>query len=385
MVCGGGIMWKVIENVSVVLENRIIWDGVILINGETIADVGAKGTVLVPEDAQRIDGCGAYVGPGLVDIHVHGGNGYNTWEEPEKAGEYFLRHGTTTFLAAMSGSRTFDVIMDGIARLKGAMGKVKNLKGIFFEGPYFNTLYGANAHKNPWKGPIEKEQYTAMVDLAGDAAVSWMIAPERPGVHEFMSYARKVNPQLIFTVGHSEATPEQIHKLGNMRPKILTHAMNATGRVNEVRGIRGSGPDEYCYTNPDMYAELISDSCAIHVTPMNQQFLLKIKGLERVILVTDGTAYNNPAPEKYAHIDDLNFDDKGGLAGSRLTMDKACRNVMSSTGCGIAQAFLMASTNPARAMGWDDIGSIEMGKRANLVFVDDKFNVKQVMLDGEIC
>ena len=378
-------MLKALENVSVILENRIIWDGMIVMEDGIITAVGAKGSISIPEDAQHIDGCGAYVGPGFVDIHVHGGNGYNTWEEPEKTGAYFLRHGTTSFLATMSGSRTFDVFMDGIARLKDAMDKVKNLKGIFFEGPYFNTLYGANAHKNPWKGPIEREKYTAMVDLAGDAAVSWMIAPERPGVEEFMAYARKVNPNLIFTVGHSEATPEQIHALGKMRPKILTHAMNATGRINEVRGIRGSGPDEYCYTNPDMYAELISDSCAIHVTPTNQQLLLKIKGVERVILITDGTAYNNPAPAQYAHIDDLNFDDMGGLSGSRLTMDKACRNVMASTGCGIAQAFMMASTNPARAMGWEDIGSIEVGKRADLVLVDDKFNVKQVFLGGQLC
>ena len=378
-------MLKAIENVSVILENRIIWDGVILIEDETITAVGDRRTVTIPENAQRIDGGGVYVGPGFVDIHVHGGNGFNTWDEPEKTGQYFLRHGTTSFLATMSGSRTFEVIMAGIARLKGAMGKVKNLKGIFFEGPYFNTLYGANAHINPWKGPIEEEKYQAMVDLAGEDAVSWMVAPERPGVYEFMTYARKVNTNLIFTVGHSEATPEQIQALGKMRPKILTHAMNATGRINEVRGVRGSGPDEYCYMNPDMYAELISDSCAIHVTPTNQQMLLKIKGVERVILITDGTAYNNPAPAQYAHIDDLNFDDMGGLSGSRLTMDKACRNVMSSTGCGIAQAFMMAASNPARAMGWDDIGSIEAGKKADLVFVDDKFNVQQVMLRGEIC
>ena len=87
----------------------------------------------------------------------------------------------------------------------------------------------------------------------------------------------------------------------------------------------------------------------------------------------------------YIDNDDLNFDDRGGLAGSKLTMDKACKNVMGSTGCGIAQAFVMASTNPARAVGLDDVGSIEVGKEADLVFVDDKFHVQQVMLQGELC
>lgn len=376
---------KAIKNANIVLENGIIWDGTLLIEDGKIQAVGESRDLLVPEDAQVIDAAGAYVGPGFVDIHVHGGNGYNTWEEPEKTGEYFLKHGATSFLATPSGSRSFEVLLEGIRTLNGAMGKVKNLKGIFFEGPYFNTKYGANAHKNPWKGPIDENQYKQLVDLAGKNAVTWMIAPERPGVAAFMEYARKVNPDVIFTVGHSEATPDQIHCLGDMRPKILTHAMDATGRTNDGGGTRGCGPDEYCFTHPEMYAEMISDSAAVHVNPTNQQMIIRVKGLHRVILITDGTAYNNPAPEKYARYDDLNFDDRGGLAGSKLTMDKACRNVMASTGCSIAQAFVMASTNPARAIGLEDVGSIEVGKVADLVFVDDKFNVKQVMLEGEIC
>ena len=83
---------------------------------------------------------------------------------------------------------------------------------------------------------------------------------------------------------------------------------------------------------------------------------------------------------------DLNFDHNGHIAGSKLTMDMACRNIMTHTNCGIAQAFLMASTNPAKVLGMDDeIGSIEKGKIADLVFVDDRFNVKKVMLSGMVC
>jgi len=81
----------------------------------------------------------------------------------------------------------------------------------------------------------------------------------------------------------------------------------------------------------------------------------------------------------------LHFDDKGGLAGSRLTMDKACRNIMTHTNCGIAQAFVMASLNPARVIGLDsEIGSVDVDKKADLIFVDDKFNVAKVMLAGKL-
>lgn len=117
-----------------------------------------------------------------------------------------------------------------------------------------------------------------------------------------------------------------------------------------------------------------------------QRLLIHNKGIARTILITDSTTYNNATPEALAHIRDLNFDHNGDLAGSKMTMELACRNIMTNTNCGIAQAFLMASTNPARAIGMDDeIGSIEVGKKADLVFVDDKFNVQRVLLGGGIC
>ena len=117
-----------------------------------------------------------------------------------------------------------------------------------------------------------------------------------------------------------------------------------------------------------------------------QQLLVHLKGIDRVVLITDSTVHHNPVPEQFAGVTDLNFDARGGLAGSKLTMDVAARNIMTHTNCGIAQAFIMASTNPAKAIGmYDDIGSIEKGKVADLVFVDDIFNVKRVMLGGELC
>ncbi len=112
--------------------------------------------------------------------------------------------------------------------------------------------------------------------------------------------------------------------------------------------------------------------------------LLQIKGVDKVILITDSTVVESPSPECFAHTTDLNFDHNGNLSGSQLTMDRACKNIMSHTNCGIAQAFIMASLNPAKIIGLDEqIGSIEKGKLADLVFVDDKFNVLSVMSEGE--
>ena len=254
------------------------------------------------------------------------------------------------------------------------------------EGPFTNPSYGSHADTNPWRNGIDAETITALVDACGTDVKVWTIAPELPYLLPFLEYARKVNPDVVFAVGHSEATPMQISSLGKYRPTLMTHTMNATGRLPVPGGTRAYGPDEYCFRQPDMFAELISDSCGIHVHPQMQQLLLHTKGLHRVVLTTDSTVHNNPVPPHLAHVKDLNFDPNGGIAGSKITMELACRNIMTHTNCGIAQAFVMASLNPAKAIGMDDeIGSIEVGKIADLVFVDDKFNVQQVMLAGELC
>lgn len=383
----GGMYMKAITNAKVVLENGIIWDGTIIIKNGKIVKVGKSSEIPIDGTTDVIDACGAYVGPGFVDIHVHGGNGFCTSFDTEQAANFFLQHGETTILATPCFEFNFDEFMDALRSIKTVMdsGKAKNVKGIYCEGPYTNANYGALADLNPWKNKVITQQYKAFVDEGGQYVKVWTIAPELEGIMGFVEYARKVNPNVIFSLGHSEAAPMEIRALGAYKPKILVHAMCATGRRPVFDFTRGYGPDEYCFKEPDMYAELISDSCGIHVHPELQQLLVHTKGYHRVILITDSTVYDEPAPENLKHIKDLCFDHNGTLAGSRLTMDCACRNIMSHTNCGIAQAFLMASTNPARVLGLDkEIGSVEIGKIADLVFVDDMFNVKQVMLGGEI-
>lgn len=378
----------VIENAQIVLENGILWDGVLLLEGEQILRYGSVREMKdeIPENAVCIDAKGAYVGPGFVDIHVHGGNGYSTCYNPVEASEFFLRHGTTSLLATTDYHMTFERFLEAIRCVKAASSAARTIRGFYMEGPYTNPDYGSHSYENPWRVPIVPEQFKALVDEAGTMAKVWTVAPERPGLIPFLEYAKKVNPDVVIAVGHSEATPAQIRSLGKYRPTLLTHALNATGRVNETRGLRGYGPDEYCMKQPEVYAELISDSCGIHVHPDMQQLLLHNKGLRKMILITDSTTHNKPVPEKYAHVKDLNFDDRGGLAGSRMTMELACQNIMTHTNCGIAQAFLMAATNPAKAVGLDqELGSIACGKRADLVFVDDRFRIQQVMLGGELC
>lgn len=377
-----------VHNAKVVLETGILWDGLILLDGDRIAEVGSRREVQIPADAEMIDAGGAYVGPGFVDIHVHGGNGHMFDTEPLQAAEHFLRNGETTILATLYYNLSKEGFLESIQKVQEAMaagGAGDAIAGMYMEGPYMNPKFGAMPERNKWKGGISMDAYKEVVDAAGTDAFVWAVAPEREGIAEFVKYAGAVNPHAVFSVGHSEATPAQIRKLKRYGLCLQTHCMDATGSFSEWVGTRGAGPDEACLTDPDMYAELICDSGAVHVNRDLVNLVVRTKGVDKVVLITDSFVSDLPAPEKLKHITDLIFDENCWLSGSKLTMNVACRNLMAHTNCGIAQAFLMASRNPARAIGLDDeIGTIEPGKRANLVFVDDMFNVKNVMLGGKL-
>ena len=376
-----------IENAKIVLENGIIWDGVLLTDGDRIVSAGKRGEVDIPADAERIDAGGAYVGPGFVDIHVHGGNGFSFNRDPLEAAEHFLSHGETTILGTFYFDLSKDEYIAAAARLRDAMnagGAGDAIAGIYMEGPYMNPLYGSNPQGNKWQGDILPEAYEELVSSFGDIVRVWAVAPEREGIEPFMKYVKANNPEAVFAFGHCEATADQIRKVKKYGIMTQTHCMDATNSVSKWFGVRGNGPDEACLADPEIYAELISDSLGVHVHTDNQRLIIKAKGVDRVVLISDSVVSDEQAPPDLAHVTDLVFDVNGWLGGSKLTMPAACRNIMQHTSCGITQAFLMASRNPAKVLGmYDDIGSIEAGKRANLVFVDDMFNVKRVMLNGK--
>ena len=382
---------KAITNCQLVLENGILWDATLLLSDDKIAAFGEARVTEIPKDAEVIDAEENYVGPGFVDIHVHGGGGFQTSTHPIEAAEHFLRHGETSILCTPSGTtiKPLDELIVIIRTIRDAMKVAKNIKGIHMEGPFSNPKYGANEKLNTWgHKPIVKEDFIPLVDAGGTDIKNWMIAPERAneGLIDFLKYARKVNPDVIFSVGHSEATPAEIRALGKYRPKNMTHITNATGRLPAPGGTRSFGPDEYALKEPEMYAEMICDSLSVHVPADLQRYIIKAKTVDKIILVTDSTVYPYPPRPELAHVTDINFDAFGGIAGSKLTMDMACRNIMKHTSCGITEAFLMASRNPARLIGLDDeIGTIEVGKTADLVIVNDRFDVKTVILGGEVC
>ena len=205
-----------IKNARVVLENDIIDSGVILVDGDRIAAVGAADEISVPEGAEVVDAKGNYAGPGFVDIHVHGGNGHLLFKEPLEGAEHFLSHGETTVLPTFYYDLSKEGFLEHIALVKSVIGKGlvgKAIGGFYMEGPYMNPKYGASPEKNKWRGEIKREDYAEILKAAGDYVKVWAIAPERPGIAGFMADAKLANPNVSFAVGHSEALPAEVRLL----------------------------------------------------------------------------------------------------------------------------------------------------------------------------
>ena len=379
-----------IINATLVMPDHLIPDAVLLIENGKIAALGEKRKLPVPVGCAIIDAGGLFVGPGFVDTHAHAGDGSSFELAPEKAALHHLHHGTTSVLATLGTAFTTTRYVEGLRKIRIAMKKPEgaNIVGVHMEGPYINPNYGSGRHTTPWRGPIRSEDYEPILEAGADLIRTWTIGPEREGIEAFLKAVLEVNPNVRFTVGHSEATPQQIEKLIPYGLCICTHHTNATGTLPHRNGVRSVSVDETVNYNNAIYAELISDSMGIHVDPYMQRLIRRLKGPDRLILVSDQTAHNNPNPPGLEHVTDLNFtytkDGFMDVSGSKLTLDAACRNTMVHTGASIVDVFRYASLNPARAVGLTDRGELRVGLRADLVICDHRMNIQSVILKGEI-
>jgi N-acetylglucosamine-6-phosphate deacetylase len=375
-----------IKNATLVMKDHLIPEAVLFIENGLIAGFGEMRNTEIPADCEIIDAEGLYVGPGLVDIHTHAGGGHWFYEEPAEAAQFNLKNGTTTVLPTLYFNMNSEQLIQQAILLQNAMKteECANIAGFYMEAPYMNPKFGADRENNPWKGPICKEEYQPVIDQVGTDAKVWVLAPERENIEQFVQDCKKVNPTVRFSVGHSEASPQQIEALMPYGLCLGTHHTNATGDLPKYPECRGVCVDETVNYNHDIYAELICDSRGIHVDPYMLRLVRKIKGEDRIVLISDACVFDGPVPPGYDGVTDINFDFEGEIAGSKLTLNVACRNMMKHTGASIVDVFRYASTNPSKAVGFADRGLIAKGYRADLVICDHQMNIKSVILKGEL-
>lgn len=379
-----------IINTKLILEDGIIFDGVLLYEGDRIVQLGKRTQVQIPADANIIDAQGLYTAPGLIDIHNHGGPDHLFHEDPVECCRFFLTHGQTTVLPTFYMTLNTQQMLEGLEKMqeasRTAAGKI--IGGLYMEGPYMCPI-GSNQKYIVWNGPIDRKDYQPLLDAMAGYAKVWAIDPAREGIEGFMQDVKKADPKAIFAMGHSAARAADCRKLRKYGLILQTHhgdSGNAPGR-NQVS--IGAGCDHYTLYEPDVYAELICDEMGVHVDEDMVKFVVRTKGVERMILITDHMAdkdhFTNNEADGVLYGPDLNYDYEGHLAGSHLTLENACRNMMTHTGYGLCHAIRMATLNPARMLGIDqEVGSLEAGKKANLILIDDTVRVKSVILEGQL-
>ena len=378
-----------IINTKLILEDGIIFDGVLLYENERIVALGKADEIEIPADAEIIDANGLYTAPGLVDIHCHGSVDVLFHEDPKSCVEHCLQHGTTTILPTFYSNLTAEQYLEGAKRVReldpDGLGKV--LPGLYMEGPYM-APFGSNQKYIRWGGDILREEYEDLINALKGQAKIWAIDPSRKGIEQFMKDVLAIDPNAIFAMGHSTASAADCRKLRKYNLILQTHHGDSGKHPGRAQGTIGAGCDEYTLANPDVYAELICDENGIHVQPELIKMVVRTKGVERMILITDCMTdtdhFTNNEADGIAYGPDLNYDYEGHLAGSHLTLENACRNLMKHTGYGLCHAIRFASINPARMLGMDDeIGSLEAGKIANLILIDDTVRVQKTILHGK--
>ena len=377
---------KAIVNATLVMHDHLIPEAYLLIENGRIAAFGEMRGREIPKDCEVIDAGGLFVGPGMIDIHTHASDRVFFVDDPVTAAQYHLKQGTTTVLPALYFSMDLNGWLDGIRTICAAMADPRciNIGGLYMEGPYLNPKFGCDKENNPWRGPVDRRDYMPIIKAAKNLARVWAVAPEREGILDFVKDVKAANPSAVFSVAHSEAEPFQIEPLVPYGLKIGTHHTDATGTIEKYPEVKGVCVDEFVNYHRDVYAELICDSRGIHVDPYMLRLVRRIKGDDRIILISDAYASDGPIPPGYDGVTDINFDYAGEIAGSKLTLNVAMRNMMKHTGASIVDVFNYASSNPARAVGFDDRGEIAVGKRADLVITNYKMDVQSTIIEGEV-
>jgi len=383
-------MKKILTNCQLILSQGVLSKGAVLIDDEGKIAYAGYESGLPEVDGRIIDLEGKYLSPGFIDIHVHGGNGITFGEGDLAAGlidysNWVLSSGVTGFLTSITGA-TPDELGNKIEFLviefeKGLPG-AKGL-GIHLEGPFMN-IENKGAQNPKWIRTPSLEE-TEMYLEAGKGWIKQVtIAPELPGADEVA--ARFSEAGVVVAIGHSTADYETAVRAMASHWSLITHTFNAqTGLHHRQPGIVGA-----VLTSEDVIAELIADT--VHVHPGAMKVLLRCLGPDRIVLVTDAMEAAGLQDGIY-HLLGAKVIVKNGkatqadgtIASSTALINQCVRNMTRVVEVDLVDAVKMASMNPARVIGMgDDLGSLDVGKQADLAVVDEDINVHMTIVNGEV-
>lgn len=364
-----------------------------LATGDVAIEDGALAFVGEPsthDAADRVvNATEAIITPGFIDLHTHGGGGFNLHTlDPAEILSYARwapRTGLTAFLIAVVGVP--DHMPNEQLRAAVAAGEQHTAGaeplGIFLEGPYLSAAR-RGAHVATWLRPPDLAEINSLLDLTAGRLRLITLAPELPGAAP--AIRRLVEAGVTVSIGHTDATYEQTLEAIQLGVTHATHCCNAMRPL----GHREPGPLAAIAQSPQVQGEIIADS--VHVHPAMVDILTRLLGPERTVLITDalagagmdGTTFDFAGQPAHLERGAARLAD-GTITGSVLTMDQALRNMLRMSHISLPDAVGMLTLNPARAIHADDHkGRLRAGYDADLLIFDTDLTLQATLCRGQV-
>lgn len=371
-----------IQNGRVLINGELRHSNLYIADGRILAVGGEQASNLT------LDAKGAYVTPGFVDLHCHGGGGYDfNTNDPQAvsvAVNTHLAHGTTSLYPTVT-STTPAQTERAMKAIEAAMPSHPSIRGIHLEGPYLSAAQTGAQNPAALKKP-PREEYEPL--LRAYKIARWDYAPENDEGFAFLDalLAHGVLP----SAAHTDATCAQMEAAAAHGCRLITHLYSCTSTIRRDHGFRIAGVLEAAYLVDDIRAELIADGC--HLPHELLRLAYKCKGPDRLVLVTDAMSAAGTEAEGEFELGGVRcivedgvakLLDRSAFAGSIATADRLVRTCLSA-GIPFADTLKMITETPAAIMGLSQKGRIAPEMDADLVFFDENVNVHAVMLGGAL-
>ncbi|MFD5019455.1 N-acetylglucosamine-6-phosphate deacetylase [Paenibacillus sp. NPDC058367] len=379
-------MSYILQNVQVALQNRIVPAANVWISEGKIIKIDTEDLSIPEGQYERIDGGGHLLVPGMIDVHIHGANGFDMMDGTEKSiqevSSACASSGCTSFLAT-SVSSTLEDLLEMIRSVKRVIGHEVGAKiaGIHLEGPYLNPKRKGMQNEKYLRHP-NLEEMNLIFEEAGSLIKMVTIAPELPGGMELISFLKEKG--VVIAIAHSDATYEEAKQAFASGASHVTHCFNGMRPIHH----RDPGVIVAAFEEKHVSLQAIVDN--VHLHPAIIRLMHTLKGPEGMVLITDALqamglgdgdymfgGHHVTVSEGVARLKD------GTLASSTVTMNEALRYTV-ETGIPLIDAVKMASTTPANILGLQQKGTITSGFDADMVLLDDEFKVCWTMVDGQI-
>lgn len=380
-----------IKNAEIVTDKRIISGNCFIENGK----IGYIGDQSFNSECV-IDAKGAYLMPGFIDLHCHGGNGYEfmdaSLDEIGEIAQFHLRHGTTTMLATTmaSSEKELNVALENLSRYKREK-PGSSILGIHLEGPWLNPMQCGAQNVKYMSLPDSKklEELKKKFPLIMRASV----APELPGGMEMGIMGRKLG--ILMSYAHTDADFTVIEKAFENGYALATHLYSGMNGVTRKNSFRTAGAVEAGLYMDGIIVEIIADGR--HLPEELLKYVYKIKGADGICLITDAIraagmkngsktvigSFANGIPV-VVEDDVAKLPDRQSFAGSATTFDRMIKIMAHAIGNDAVALAKMSATTPAKVLGLTDTGVIETGKDADIVLLDRDWCLNKVIYKGEI-